>query len=135
MVSISLCPSPHHLSMSIHPKSMLRLVHEPLLRPSMHSLVLATADLIVQRLRVALARVGLRAACDLVGAASDGLLGLVEGGLGRVGSLSVGLVGEVDGGEAERTSFSPALVWKSLRNASDMIVVGGVGWLVGWFGG
>jgi hypothetical protein len=109
---------------------MLRLVHESLLGSSMHSLVLATADLIVQRLCGALARVRLCAARDLVGATSDRLLGLVEGGFGGVGSL--GLVSGKDGwarGKEGRTSFSPALVWKSLRNASDMVAVCGVGWL------
>jgi hypothetical protein len=30
-----------------------------------------------------------------------------------------------------RTIFSPALVWKSLRKASDIVVVGLVGWLIG----
>jgi hypothetical protein len=76
-----------HLGVPVHPERMLRLVHEPLLAPSVHRLVLATANLVVQRLRVALARVGLCAARDLVGAASDGLLGLVKGGFGGVGSL------------------------------------------------
>jgi hypothetical protein len=35
-------------------------------------------------------------------------------------------------GEKDSTIFSPALVWKSLRNASDMIAVGLFGRLFGW---
>jgi hypothetical protein len=85
---------------------MLGLVHEALLGAAVDGLVLAcmlhqymrymwlvlwvlltTADLVVERLGVGLAGVGLSASGDLVGAAGEGLLGLVEGGLGGVGGL------------------------------------------------
>jgi hypothetical protein len=46
-----------------------------------------TTDFVVERLGVGLAGVGLSASGDLVGAAGDRLLGLVEGGLGGVGGL------------------------------------------------
>jgi hypothetical protein len=90
---------------------MLGLVHEALLGAAVDGLVFAcmlhqymrymwlvlwvlltTADLVVERLGVGLAGVGLSASGDLVGAAGEGLLGLVEGGLGRVGGLGVVLV-------------------------------------------
>jgi hypothetical protein len=92
----------------------------------MHSLVLAAAKFVVSLLCVGLAGVGLGAASDLVGAAGQGFFGLVESGFRGVGSLKRLLVQVQGRGARERgrTSFSPALVWKSLRNASDMFVVG-----------
>jgi hypothetical protein len=68
-------------------------------------------------------RLGL--ASDLVAGSGEGLLGLVEGGLGGVGSLRFGqfLSDKTSVRFYQRTSFSPALVWKSLRIASDMFAV------------
>lgn len=66
---------------------MLGLVHEALLGAAVDGLVLAAAELVADGLSVGLAGIGLRATSDLVGAAGDALLGLVEGGLGGVWSL------------------------------------------------
>jgi hypothetical protein len=49
-------------------------------------------ELVGNFLGVGFAGVGLGAASDLVGAAGEGLLGLVEGGFGGVGGLDGGLV-------------------------------------------
>ena len=78
--------------MLVEAKSVLGLVHEALLAAAVDRLVLAAAKLVGGLLGVRLARVGLGAAGDLVGAAGERLLGLVEGGLGGVGSLERGLV-------------------------------------------
>jgi hypothetical protein len=71
----------------VEAKSVLGLVQEALLAAAVDCLVLAPAKLVGGLLGVRLARVGLGAAGDLVSAAGDGLLGLVEGGLGGVGGL------------------------------------------------
>jgi hypothetical protein len=68
-------------------ESVLGLVHEALLGATVDSLVLGAAELVMDLLGVGLARVGLGTASDLVGSAGEGLLGLVEGGLGGVGGL------------------------------------------------
>lgn len=81
------------MPVAVHAESMLRLVHEALLGASVDRLVLATAELVRHLLRSRFARVGLRAASDLVGTAGDAFLGLLEGGLGGVGSLSSGVSG------------------------------------------
>lgn len=73
--------------MLVEAKSVLGLVHEALLAAAVDRLVLAAAKLVRGLLGVRLARVWLGAAGDLVSAAGEGLLGLVEGGLGGVGSL------------------------------------------------
>jgi hypothetical protein len=71
---------------AVHTESMLGLVHETLLGASVDRLVLAAAELVGHLLSSRFARVGLRAASDLVGSAGDAFLGLLEGGLGGVGS-------------------------------------------------
>lgn len=73
--------------MLVESESVLGLVEEALLAAAVDCLVLAAAELVVGLLSVRLARVGLSATGDLVGAAGERLLGLVEGGLGGVGSL------------------------------------------------
>jgi hypothetical protein len=76
------------------------------------------------QLGVLLERTRLGLASNLVAGAGDLLLGLVDCRLGRVGSLASVSQGprKVCGSEV-LTSFSPALVWKSFRIASDMLVV------------
>jgi hypothetical protein len=73
--------------MPVHTESMLGLVHEAFLGATMNSLVLATSELVVHLLAGRLAGVGLGTTSDLVGATSDGLLGFIKGGLGRVWGL------------------------------------------------
>lgn len=65
--------------MLVHAESVLGLVHETLLGAAVDGLVLAAADLVAGRLGVGLARVGLGATDNLVGAAGDALFGLVCG--------------------------------------------------------
>jgi hypothetical protein len=84
--SSSSCHSAY-LGMPVHAESMLGLVHEALLGATMNSLVLAAAEFVVHLLGGRLAGVGLGTTSDLVGATGDGLLGFIEGGLGRVWGL------------------------------------------------
>jgi hypothetical protein len=63
----------------VHAESVLGLVHETLLGTAVDGLVLAATDLVAGGLGVGLARVGLGATDNLVGAAGDALLGLVCG--------------------------------------------------------
>ena len=81
---LSISTSEQHLVL-VHAENVLGLVHEALLGAAVHGLVLAAADLVAGGLGVGLARVGLGAAGNLVGATGDALLGLVCG----VGSVEV----------------------------------------------
>lgn len=76
----------------IHPQRMLRLIHKPLLGPTMHRLILAAPKLVRHLLRARLAVVRLRAARHLVRTARDALFGFLERGFRRVGGLGGGLV-------------------------------------------
>jgi hypothetical protein len=109
----------------VNAESVLGLVHETLLRAAMNGLVLTAAELVADGLSIGLAGVWLRATSDLVGRSGDAFLGLVEGRFGGVGSLGnpTLVLFQRFLKKREHTIFSPALVWKSFLNASDMLKV------------